>query len=249
MVLNQIFKHFGFQIAKVKKKAVDQFYDLSAEEKKILELANQYSMTGNDKIAQLIQALNYLEKHKIKGDIVECGVWRGGSMLAAALTLIRNKSEERSLFLFDTFEGMNAPTEYDKNIIGINAINKFEQLKINENSSNYCYADIDDVKKTMALSNYPAEKVHFIKGMVEETLPHDKLNGIALLRLDTDWYESTRHELIHLYDKVVQGGIIIFDDYGYWEGHRKAIDEYLLDNKIQLFLARTNAGGRIAVKY
>lgn len=248
MKLNNIFKRFGFQIARVRKNPINPFYDLSDEEIAIMQLSNQFSMTGQSKIAQLIQSINYIEDYNIPGDIVECGVWRGGSMLAAAMQLKFKKTFERNLFLFDTFEGMNKPTEKDTNVIGINALEKFERLKINDSSSDYCYASLEDVINTMSLSGYPKDKIIFKKGVVEDTLPCNEIEKIALLRLDTDWYESTKHELIHLYDKLVVGGVLIIDDYGYWKGSRLAVDEFLKEKGIQLFLGRIDAGGRIAIK-
>ena len=100
----------------------------------------------------------------------------------------------------------------------------------------------------MSLSGYPAEKIQYIKGKVEDTIPQQVPEEIALLRLDTDWYESTRHELIHLFPRLVKGGILIIDDYGYWKGARRAVDEYFEENKVQILLSRMDETGRIAVK-
>jgi O-methyltransferase len=85
-------------------------------------------------------------------------------------------------------------------------------------------------------------------GKVEDTFPKDTPDKIAILRLDTDWYESTRHELIHLYPKLSIGGVLIIDDYGHWEGARKAVDEYINDNTLRILLNRIDYTGRIAVK-
>jgi hypothetical protein len=248
MKINQLLKPLGIYVGKVKKNFIDPYYDLDSNRKDILEIANKYSMTGGPRLAQLIQAVDHISKHKIKGDIVECGVWRGGSMLAVAQTLKLNNDTDRKLFLFDTYEGMNKPTIHDKNVKGIDAIIKFDQLKFNDESSDYCYADIDDVKKTLSLANYPKDNLNFIKGQVEKTLPDVNIGPIALLRLDTDWYESTKHELIHLYNQLVSGGILIIDDYGYWEGAKKAVDEFFEERGINIFLGRIDDTGRIAVK-
>jgi O-methyltransferase len=196
----------------------------------------------------LIQAVNYIEDNSIPGDIVECGVWRGGSMLAAAKIMKQRNSLQRKLFLFDTYEGMNKPIEVDVSVMGTNAVAKFNSLKTSESSSAYCDATLDDVKQTMSLSDYPDCNIIYKKGMVENTLPCNEINRIALLRLDTDWYESTKHELVHLYDKVVSGGVLIIDDYGYWKGAKKAVDEFFQERGLRVFMGRIDATGRVAVK-
>ncbi len=94
---------------------------------------------------------------------------------------------------------------------------------------------------------YPAERVHFVPGKVEDTVPQKAPESIALLRLDTDWYSSTRHELEHLYPRLVSGGVLILDDYGWWQGARQATDEWLRDNGFQLALWRAGTG-RVAIK-
>jgi hypothetical protein len=95
---------------------------------------------------------------------------------------------------------------------------------------------------------YPEERIHFVPGRVEETLPQNAPKDIALLRLDTDWYASTKHELQHLYPRLVPGGVLIVDDYGYWQGARQAVDEYLSENGLALLLNRIDHTARIAVK-
>ena len=95
---------------------------------------------------------------------------------------------------------------------------------------------------------YPAERIHFVQGKVEETIPRVLPERIALLRLDTDWYESTRHELIHLYPKLCAGGVLVLDDYGHWQGSRKAVDEWMAQTGTRMLLNRVDYTGRIAVK-
>jgi hypothetical protein len=85
-------------------------------------------------------------------------------------------------------------------------------------------------------------------GKVEDTIPADIPEKIALLRLDTDWYESTKHELIHLFPRLQKGGVLIIDDYGFWKGARKAVDEYFAENNIQILLNRIDDTGRMAIK-
>jgi O-methyltransferase len=205
-----------------------------------------WTMTTPEKLNTLIHSVRYVVKHQIPGDIVECGVWRGGSMLTIAKTLIENGDTTRDLHLYDTFEGMSEPTEHDKRHDGKSAA---EMLAASDKSSGvWAYASLEDVQATMAMAPYPAERIHYYKGKVEDTIPGDALpEQISILRLDTDWYESTRHELQHLWDRLVPGGVLLLDDYGWWEGAKRAVDEWLEETKIPLLLVRMDEG-RVAVK-
>jgi hypothetical protein len=169
-------------------------------------------------------------------------------MLAIAETLIQLEDHQRELFLYDTYEGMPAPTDEDVS----NFNQKAEQLlkKNNDREKNmvWAYSALETVKKTMGMSSYNSEKIKYVKGKVEETIPNIMPETISLLRLDTDWYESTKHELIHLFPRLVKGGVLIIDDYGFWKGARKAVDEYLINNKITILLNRMDDTGRIAIK-
>jgi hypothetical protein len=204
-------------------------------------------MTSPERMFSLINAVDYITAHKIEGDIVECGVWRGGSTMTAALRLLQNNDKSRRLFLYDTFEGMSEPTNDDVHFDGSEAQNLLDNAdKINDQI--WCYSTLDEVKNNMAKTNYPSEKITYIQGKVEETIPNTLPNKIAILRLDTDWYESTKHEMIHLFPLLVKGGVLIIDDYGHWQGARKAIDEYTEEHNIQILLNRIDYTGRIGIK-
>jgi hypothetical protein len=97
-------------------------------------------------------------------------------------------------------------------------------------------------------TGYPADRLHLVQGKVEDTLPGAAPARIALLRLDTDWYESTRHELVHLYPRLVPNGVLIIDDYGDWVGAKEAVDEYFAAQPFQPFLSRMDHTGRLAIK-
>jgi len=111
----------------------------------------------------------------------------------------------------------------------------------------WAVATLDDVQQGFESVPYPGEQVHFVKGLVQDTVPQEAPEQIAILRLDTDWYESTRHELEHLYPRLSPGGVLLIDDYGYWQGSRQAVDEFLEETGEQLLLLRMDEG-RIAVK-
>ncbi len=113
----------------------------------------------------------------------------------------------------------------------------------------WAYSALEEVKHNLLSTGYPAERISFIKGKVEETIPLNAPPQIALLRLDTDWYESTYHELVHLFPRLSSGGILIIDDYGHWKGARKAVDKYFSENKLDLLLHRIDYSGRICVKH
>ncbi len=109
-------------------------------------------------------------------------------------------------------------------------------------------APLADVQRNLSSTGYPPERLHLIAGRVENTIPDQAPEQIALLRLDTDWYESTAHELAHLYPRVVRGGIVIIDDYGYWRGARQAVDEFIQRCPDALFLMRIDNTGRLFLK-
>jgi len=207
-----------------------------------------YTMTTPERIGSLVNAVNYLVKNNIEGDIVECGVWRGGSTMAAIDTLINAKDTSREIYLYDTFEGMSEPTEADKVFTGTTADELMNTTEREDPTSVWCYSALEEVQQNVGTLKYPASKVHYVKGKVEDSIPGTMPGKIALLRLDTDWYESTAHELKYLYPLLVPGGVIIIDDYGHWEGARKAVDEYIEEQKLQLLLNRIDYTGRIGIK-
>jgi O-methyltransferase len=216
-----------------------------------LELARRvepYTATSLARVGALVHAVRYIVRNHIPGDFVECGVWRGGSMMAIAFTLLAEKDTSRKLFLFDTFEGMTAPTEIDRTRDGIRARDMMDS-STKETGAALCFSSIDEVRTNLNRTDYPPAKVHFVKGRVEDTLPHGALEKIALLRLDTDWYESTRHELTHLYPLITPGGVLIIDDYGDWQGSRRATDEYIRDHPdYPMLLNSIDYSGRLVVK-
>jgi hypothetical protein len=202
-------------------------------------------MNGSEKLFSLIVATRHIADRDIPGAIVECGVWRGGSMQAVAHTLLARDDTDRDLHLFDTFEGMPPPGEEDRRHDGTPAADVLELRP--KTAMVWAIADVEDVRAGMAETGYPAAHVHLHRGRVEQTIPREAPERIALLRLDTDWYSSTRHELEHLYDRVPSGGIVIFDDYGHWLGARRAVDEFF-DQRGEHPLLVPMASGRIAVK-
>ena len=205
-----------------------------------------YTMTTPARIYSLVRAVEYVSARAVPGAFVECGVWRGGSMMAVALTLLRLGVTDRDLYLYDTFTGMTAPTDEDVRRSGERAADLLAEES--RSSDIWAIAAIDDVREAVLSVGYPEERIHFVQGPVEDTLPANAPEAIALLRLDTDWYSSTKHELVHLFPRLTSGGVLILDDYGYWQGARRAVDEYLAENGLRLLLNRIDNTARIALK-
>ena len=165
-------------------------------------------------------------------------------MAAASRALLQKNDASRDLYLFDTFQGMTDPTAKDVDYSGMSA----SQVLIEDPGFKCANAPLEEVKRLLYATGYPNERIHFIPGRVEDTIPASAPASIALLRLDTDWYESTRHELIHLFPRLSTGGVLLIDDYGHWQGSRLACDEYFEQNRIPLLLNRIDDTGRIALK-
>jgi hypothetical protein len=181
------------------------------------------------------EAVSYILSNNIEGAIVECGVESGNFEHLWIQELMKHNTT-RDIYMYDTFGGLTKPTAYDytcanATIYRMGSLEVFETWKnniINEKINNWCYTPLEKVQSRLRETGYPEEKLHYIVGDVMETLK-DKSNipdKIAILRLDTDWYESSKYELEQMYHNVVVGGVIIFDDYYHWDGQRRATDDY-----------------------
>ena len=241
-MLLSLIEKMGYEVVKA---GTSRFANIDIENDKdfggLMNQCRPFTMTSIQRLYALNQAVHYISKNKISGDIVECGVWRGGSSMMSALTLLECNDTSRNLYLYDTYEGMSEPTTKDVSMTGALAENTWQ-------SSDKCDADLNDVQTNLKQTNYPFSKIHFVEGKVEQTIPKMVPSSIALLRLDTDWYESTYHELVHLFPKLVTGGVLIIDDYGHWQGARKAVDQYFAEQKTPILLNRIDYTGRIAIK-
>lgn len=160
----------------------------------------------------MAEACRQIEDQQLAGDIVECGVWKGGNIILA-----RKLCPDRVCWLYDTFAGMVNPTKWDLTRGGY-------AMEVGSDA-----VSVDEVIQNLeAAGTYDEAKLRFVVGAVEDTLCGGSVpEQIALLRLDTDWYASTKIELEVLWPRLVKGGILIVDDYGHWQGARKAVDEFL----------------------
>lgn len=227
--------------------------DASPEDRAILDRALPYTMTGEARLQALVDGVRHCERRAIPGAFAECGVWRGGSVLAMILTLQELGAEGRDLYLYDTFDGMTEPTALDvsHDDAALATWRDAQQEGTRPWAEVFGPEQYDEsaVRDTLLATGYPSERIHLVKGPVEETVPASAPTELALLRLDTDWYESTRHELEHLYPRLAEGGVLIIDDYGHWEGARRAVDEYFEHHAPRPLLARVDYTGRMAVKH
>lgn len=232
----------------------DHAADFDSRDAGILERCAPYTLTSTLRVQALLDAVTYCVRRGVPGAFAECGVWRGGSVLAMILKLQELGATDRTIYLYDTFEGMTMPSERDTSAYDPPALKTWsEQAKGGEVPWSHLFRpDVfteETVRDLLLSTGYPASHIEFVKGPVEQTLPDRAPAELALLRLDTDWYESTRHEMAHLYPRLSIGGVLIIDDYGHWEGCRQAIDEYFSDTGTRpVLLNRIDYTGRIAVK-
>lgn len=199
-----------------------------------------YTMTSVERVLALRDSVRYVSSAKIPGDICECGVWRGGSMMVVAITLVELGDTSRDLYLFDTFAGPPEPGSKDSPTAGA-------ELAVARQVPQLANLPVEEVRGVLEDTGYPGEKIHLIKGLVEDTIPDRAPEHLALLRLDTDYYSSTAHEMRHMYGRLSPGGILIVDDYGKFVGARTAVDEYFGSTGQPVLLNRIDATGRLVV--
>jgi hypothetical protein len=204
---------------------------------KYYNICKKYSINVSyERFLSLYQALQYISKNKIKGDIVECGVFKGGSAMFICFFLKFFLVNNKKIWLYDTYEGMSAPSKVDIDLNNKKAKDFLKEKKIENLNNVWAYSPLSYVKKNIKITNFDQKKCLFIKGKVENTLKMNKPKSISLLRLDTDFYKSTKAELDNLYNLIIPGGIIIVDDYGHWKGCKLAVDQFFKNKKNILFL-------------
>jgi O-methyltransferase len=227
---------------------------ISPEDREILTevRARRLSMVSGERLLATIDAVRYVLHRDIPGALVECGVWRGGNVLAMVRALQQAGVDDREVFLYDTFEGMTSPGKADVSRFEPPAVETWNEAQSGDRPWAWAFGQeiygLEFVQDVILGSGYPPDRIHFVQGPVEQTIPATVPEKIAVLRLDTDWYESTMHELRHLYPKIPTGGVFICDDYGHWEGACRAVDEYFSTVERPLLLTRTDYTGRMAVK-
>ncbi len=246
--INRVLDWIGFRL--IEKNPPLRFpVEFDLDDRRIVDyvVSNLLSMASPERLFTSWMACRHVCSQRIEGDFVECGVWRGGNSLLAA-DVFRRLDAHRKTFLFDTFAGMTAPTDFDVDRSGRLALDKYHANERHQHNE-WCFASLNDVKENFARCGL-VDNVSYVKGDILQTLD-DALNipeKISVLRLDTDWYESTKKELEVLYPRLQIGGVLIIDDYGHWGGAQKAVDEYFAEVP-RPFLQYTDYTGRVGIKY
>jgi len=244
ILINKILHKLGLKLSLIFERHLDK------EDKPFLEIYNKsrpYTMTSIERVYSLYKAVEYIVKLKVPGDMVECGVWKGGSSMAIASTLLKMNDTTRKIYLYDTYAGMSEPTHKDVDFLGRLAIKEWE-INQEDDFNKWAYSALEETKRNLFKTGYPKENLLFVKGRVEETIPKIIPDNIALLRLDTDWYDSTYHELRYLFPRLSVNGIVIIDDYDFFKGQREAVDKYFKENNINMLLNIIDGAGRIGIK-
>ena len=223
-------------------------YDMAAGFDSIYHLCKSYTQTKVEAMYELYSAVNYVVDSQIPGDFVECGVWKGGSSMVAAMTFLSKNFHQKTLWLYDTYSGMPEPEQNDVKAYDGTPADRFWSPGQKADKNLWNYSPIEEVRHNVRTTNYPNQNLVFIEGNVEDTIPDQKPTSISILRLDTDLYSSTYHELKYLFPLLSEGGVLIIDDYGTWEGARQATDQYFSENNICMFLHRIDEGARIGIK-
>jgi len=232
---------------------MSDYFDLEPAFLDAYALCRHATMTSIERMYALYQATRHVVARDIPGDLVECGVWRGGSVMLMATALLAAGRTDRTIWLYDTFDGVTPPTDRDVEArSGRPAAELLAARRTTRDDNYWGVASRAEVERNLLATGYPMDRFRFVAGDVATTLgataPATVPETVALLRLDTDWYGSTRHELEQLYPRLARGGVLILDDYGYWRGARAAADEYLASLSAPPLLHRIDCTGRIAVK-
>ena len=248
-VASSVARTFGLQVSRISSEGTRLPIEATPEDARLIASLRPFTMTSGERLWSLINAVRYVVDEDLPGDFAECGVWRGGSVMAMAKELTRLGRTDRRLWLYDTFAGMTAPTELDVEAdTGKTAEQMMASTELGDGNNVWAHATRGDVEANLATTGYPAENLVFVEGDVAVTLQESVPESIALLRLDTDWYESTRLGLEVLYPRLVVGGVCILDDYGHWKGARTAVDDYFAAHGPRPFMHPIDYSGRVFVK-
>lgn len=248
-VIDRLARRLGFQIARLSSLESRLPIEATDADRATISSLRSFTMTSSERLWSLMNAVRHLVDEGIEGDFVECGVWRGGSVMAMAQELQRLGVTDRKIWLYDTFEGMTAPTDADVEAgSGVSATDMLERTPVGDGNNVWCVAGRSDVEANVRITGYPFDNFIFVEGDVSRTLTEQVPDRISLLRLDTDWYESTRISLEVLYPRLSVGGVCILDDYGHWQGARKAVDEYFEKSGKRPYMHPIDFSGRVFLK-
>ena len=249
--IKKFLKKYNFKIEHANswyKRNEHRIAEITDDELKTLKEITNFSMSTPANHWAIIQSLKHIKRNNIEGDLVECGVWKGGNLILFK-KMLEKLNLDKKIFAFDTFQGMPEPGKEDFDLKNNNAGNIYENYK--KKDIKWCFSNLNEVKTNIGKHFEDYEKnFNFIEGKVEETLVIEKNlpQKISLLRLDTDFYESTKKELEILYPRLNKGGVLIIDDYGHWKGSKKAVDEYFDLKQNFLWFHRIDYASRLYIK-
>ena len=251
-LLNSIAHKMGYAVVEAGDHCT---YDLEQEARQHIDAVRSHTMVVYEKLVTLYQQAVFCERQGLAGSFVECGTWKGGAVGLMALANLAHGQTRRDLHLFDSFAGIpepNAAVDGESAVrfareAGGKADGQLVALKNAYRETGTLAANKELLEERIG---YPKTHLHYHEGWFQDTLPQTaaELGDIAILRLDGDWYDSTRVCLQHLYDKVVRGGFIIIDDYGCYAGCKKAVDEYMQENAINAYLHHIDREARYWLK-
>jgi len=240
-------KDTDYQLLMTQQNLMASFNDLDPGFGPLVDFVKPYTMTSLERLYDLYKSVEFIVKARVGGDLLESGVWRGGSMMLVAKTLVTLGDTSRTLYLLDTYEGHPKPDrEEDVDLWGNRAVDEWVKHKHTDETSNWAYVSMEEVRANLASTGYPMDKVVLIKGMVEKTAGTVPPGPLAMVRLDTDWYASAKSGLEAFWPRLTRCGILIIDDYGHYKGQRKAVDEYFAHNPV--LLHRVDYSCRTVVK-
>lgn len=248
-VVDAVARKMGLQVSRLSS-LQDRFpVEATEVDKATIRALRPYTMTSSERLWSLLNAVRYVVGEAIPGDFVECGVWRGGSVMAMAGELLRLEAADRRIWLYDTFAGMTDPTAEDVEAVsGVSAAVMLDETPVGDGNNVWCVAGRADVEANVRSTGYPLDLCEFVEGDVAQTLHESAPEMISLLRLDTDWYESTKVGLEVLYPRLAVGGVCILDDYGHWQGARKAVDDYFEQMGHRPYMHPIDFSGRVFIK-
>lgn len=248
--LNNILKRHHLRITIQSTKRLFDFKDLSKSEVQKINKILKLTMVSQENLIFLISAIKYLKKKKIEGDYAETGVWKGGLSILSYQMFSEKIKKKKRFYLYDTFEGMTKPSKFDRKINKDLSQVMDKWKNTSKTKEGWNFSPLDEVKDniTRKCGKNSLKDFFFIKGKVEDTLKNKRNlpKKICLLRLDTDFYNSTKSELTYLFNRVSKGGVVIFDDYSNWLGAKKAIDDFLKNKKY--LLCKIDNNSRFIIK-
>jgi hypothetical protein len=248
-VVDTVARKMGLQVSRISSSQNRLPTEATEADAALIASLRPYTMTSAERLWSLLNAVRYVVAEGLPGDFAECGVWRGGSVMAMARELDHLGVHDRRIWLYDTFAGMTDPTDADvESGTGVTAADMLEATEVGDGNNVWCVAGRSDVEANLRTTGYPIEQFTLVEGDVAVTLKESVPEAISLLRLDTDWYESTRIGLEVLYPRLVVGGVCILDDYGHWQGARAAVDEYFAAMGRRPYMHAIDFSGRVFIK-